>query len=181
MCAIAHTRIHTHTEQLMRLLDRKFIEFIHFISYFNTFSWCTVNCRDEPITRIADYWSQLLGGRLTLSHPEAHPWWVKSSGIRQSKITKGPVWERKGNQNNRSIDQLMLIIGTVCCRLPITDYSKLRLPIVLNWQINRLYRFGSIFWHISSKLAKFYNTINCNFSLANFSEMKDDFCFIILV
>ena len=26
---------------------------------------------------------------LTLSHPDARPWWVKSSGVRQSKITKG--------------------------------------------------------------------------------------------
>ena len=28
---------------------------------------------------------------LTLSHPEALPWWVKSSGVRQSKVTKGTV------------------------------------------------------------------------------------------
>ena len=28
---------------------------------------------------------------LTLSHPEALHWWVKSSGVRQSKITKGTV------------------------------------------------------------------------------------------
>ena len=28
-------------------------------------------------------------GQITLSQPEASPWWVKSPGIRQSKITKG--------------------------------------------------------------------------------------------
>ena len=33
---------------------------------------------------------------LTLSHPEALPWRVKSSGVRQSKITKGNDFGRSG-------------------------------------------------------------------------------------
>ena len=42
--------------------------------------------------------SQIL---LTLSHPEALPWQVKSSGVRQSKITKGAVLANLGGKLER--------------------------------------------------------------------------------
>ena len=38
---------------------------------------------------------------LILSHPEAHPWWVKLSDVRQSKITKGTVLAGLGEKRLR--------------------------------------------------------------------------------
>ena len=40
---------------------------------------------------------------LTLSHPESLHWWVKSSGVRQSKITKGMVLAGLGEDNVKII------------------------------------------------------------------------------
>ena len=41
---------------------------------------------------------------LTLSHPEALPWWVKSYSVRQSKLTKGPVLAGLGEKGLRERD-----------------------------------------------------------------------------
>ena len=51
--------------------------------------------RQSKITKEAVLAS--LGGKgLTLSQPEAPAWQVKSSGVRQSEITQGPVWDGSG-------------------------------------------------------------------------------------
>ena len=40
---------------------------------------------------------------LTISHPEALPWWVNLSGVKQSKITKGTVLAGLGEEKSRYI------------------------------------------------------------------------------
>ena len=50
-------------------------------------------------------WSNLISNNcLTLSHPEALPWRVKSYSIRQSKLTKGTVLAGLGEKGLRKRD-----------------------------------------------------------------------------
>ena len=53
---------------------------------------------------------------LTLSHPEALHWWVKLSGIRRSKITKGTVWASLGEE--RLILSLLDQAVVLLCLMP---------------------------------------------------------------
>ena len=59
----------------------------------------------------------LAGGvHLTLSHPEDLPWRVKSSGVRQSKITKGTVLAGLGEKRLKTYHTYFFLTFFTSCK-----------------------------------------------------------------
>ena len=82
--------------------------------------------------------SQFIECSLTLSHPEAPPWWVKSSDVRQSKITRGTILASLGEKRLESYYswlkfstlQSSLFIRCDCCEDRMMTSSIYKLLVI---------------------------------------------------
>ena len=65
---------------------------------------CNQNKADQWLIEIYRIILRVTTTMLTLSHPEALPWQVKSYSVRQSKLTKGTVLAGLGEKGLRKRD-----------------------------------------------------------------------------
>ena len=96
----------------------------------NLLRYCS--CQPFPTQRFPVNPFPPRGSQLTLSHLEVLPWWVKSSGVRQSNIIKRTVLAGLGGKGLRKRDKQ---IDPVNPFPPRGSQLTLSHPEVLPWQV----------------------------------------------